>query len=147
MLVRPCWPDPARRAHPDYRRGVHPEQALIIGISKWIQRMSNGGLGRVGQLILPMMDDTTIASKTFYIFVLPLKNIFSYIYRLNDRKKQVTIRLMHDTFDNQIVQNAIPDCSLDCLSFGFGLKLLRKQLFCVHLFAQQPFFYLLNRKT
>ena len=35
--------------------------------------MSNGGLGRVGQLILPMMDDTTIASKTFYIFVLPLK--------------------------------------------------------------------------
>ena len=49
--------------------------------------MSNGGLGRVGQLILPMMDDTTIASKTFYIFVLPLKNIFSYIHRLNDRKK------------------------------------------------------------
>lgn len=61
--------------------------------------MSNGGLGRVGQLILPMMDDTTIASKTFYIFVLPLKTYLVILVDLMTEKTSA-IRLMHDTFNN-----------------------------------------------
>ena len=84
-----------------------------------------------------MMDDTTIASKTFYTFILPLKSYLVLLYSLIDLMTEKTsdIRLMH----NLILSIISSKCNPKLFVFGFGLKLLQKQLFFVHLFAHLRF--------